>query len=1499
MSKVYTIPPRFDDATWLKGRNDMIHALSNQNAEITVDMTSCEWLDLHPLSDLLLYSVKRLIHGLPLLFLFDSEGLSPQGRVLRFLNETGFFNTINDTARQQSTRLEYQIGTKKETADSLHVLLGNLSLARKVLDTTTILPCTIANAAELKSREDVFNYCRNVREKYVSQPNMRALRISVPLIHELKLYFSTILPELVDNVRLHKRSNVQESLFTMYVRIRRRDESLAGARRVADKEYFNLTKFKKLTYNFWEHDIVEAVFSDDGPSIQETWIDGWHKEHALSTKRVPRLPESNRRVDKKNGDFLILRGILTENASSLRPEERAAHGLPLKATGLNSIRRSLGKTNCTFAVRSGQNYAIVIKPDGKSEAEDDTDVKVRLGGQFDYSVGVQYFFRFSPLQGRPLASWVSGCPKEGIENAASWWDSEYKSRFDRVHFTSVYEIPTAASRGDVVVCRAHHMLSKQELATFLSSALLCGINLIFAELPTPFALRLYNYLKILSAEMQLSIPIITNNLRVQIVAPRERLAVSSFVREEDIHYPYWWTEAESPLRCIRELFNLSRIRDSTEFWRIALNEQGTFLHETVKWTEDFFLTGGYLVFQSAFRLPKLRKLVRKRLVMLVEQLTATQLVPSSEALRTLCSEVENSAYLETEDSDRKAIIGSVFVTGRTMENAAPRPRIKDTNLRVPIFVYPINFISGRTGEQYTRQEQLVRALDWCLEPKVETRSVNDHQQKGFILIRKGNTEYVSKKPMANLIFHSRQKAIEAYATWQRYSLLEIGHFSYGPHHYYVWIDLRRHISSGTPEALAMISEMWEKLNEWQPQWIFYESHETAEVLVDKLCEESISRNADVIIREKTLPISDIAVFSALHGNPGDNRTPRDHGRAVIIDDGMVTGRTILRDKTALYRIGFSEVFSLVVLDRDDPDKCLLGGLPKHAGDHFSWWSLFVPPAGNSKSCRICKGLESIRGSATATGSDALRSVLESWSERWAERDNLDRFRAAIEGRTLKKTLLKAFGDPAKRDLSILYSEALCTWVLDLTKRLDWPTIFLEGEHDVEEFQSEALAGILLHHWEELADAYKGVLLDRILDQLWEERRTAARGLLAISLLSLNERESRALYKRLSYKIAADGLPHLETAAFAYATVRKISRTRAKAEERFYSWAKGIHEGKSSVEKIKIMKTNTLVTALAAADHRGTPVRFALQILGLPGRGIVHQHLYTLLDEVENASEIDSDKIEALALIRTYLDPVRACFNAYKTLFDAAKLSEHLTRTFSDFDSLFHQQSEFSPTSKKILEKDFVAELMQRLQRLLKTDYQGLRNVRQVLSRQYVHYLPFLARTCIAELIGKQMSNGVILEEGDIEVIGTITSSEKKLFDDKWAPNEAERDSLVDCLQEYDVAIVDRGIAELVIRDCLMDAKHPKKMLTGLGQAEGKPYMRVLFAMEEGASGQPELCMFFENRGTEDQYRASHGNSWLVVCTILREAGGNAVDHFDDQLIKRKLTFPALKHRMEA
>ena len=223
-----------------------------------------------------------------------------------------------------------------------------------------------------------------------------------------------------------------------------------------------------------------------------------------------------------------------------------------------------------------------------------------------------------------------------------------------------------------------------------------------------------------------------------------------------------------------------------------------------------------------------------------------------------------------------------------------------------------------------------------------------------------------------------------------------------------------------------------------------------------------------------------------------------------------------------------------------------------------------------------------------------------WAEIWTERDNLDRFGAAIEGSGLRAAIRKKHGDMNVQELVLRTSEAVCAWSIDVSIRLGLPGFLLEGPedaHDLGNAQAECLAAVLVHSWDDLSDTYKGVLLDRLIDELWLETRPAARALISVAMLSLTHAESLAILKRLTKKILKQGLPDLVTTVFCYAVVHRVASDHYEAEARLYSWERLIADGRDPEEKIAIRRTNTLVAALAAADHRRRPERFALQILG--------------------------------------------------------------------------------------------------------------------------------------------------------------------------------------------------------------------------------------------------------------------------------------------------------------
>lgn len=262
----YDLPSRYDDATWLKRRHELIEILSGRYQEVEIGLSDCQWMDLNPLVDLLLHCSKCLKLGVALRLSFSGRGLEPPGRVLRFLRESGFIETLNQNAEVFNVPLVYAIGSKINPSSAFQSVLADFRLAMRVLDSTTIMPCMVLNADDLTSRDDVFAYCRKLRESHVTKQKMLTLRISMPLVHELKLFFDFVLPELIDNVRLHKPNLEYHRLFAIFIRIRRREEKILGVQRLAESSLIQSTKFQKLTSHFWQHDIVEAAFCDVGGS---------------------------------------------------------------------------------------------------------------------------------------------------------------------------------------------------------------------------------------------------------------------------------------------------------------------------------------------------------------------------------------------------------------------------------------------------------------------------------------------------------------------------------------------------------------------------------------------------------------------------------------------------------------------------------------------------------------------------------------------------------------------------------------------------------------------------------------------------------------------------------------------------------------------------------------------------------------------------------------------------------------------------------------------------------------------------------------------------------------------------------------------------------------------------------------------------------------------------------------------------------------------------------
>ena len=184
------------------------------------------------------------------------------------------------------------------------------------------------------------------------------LGLSVPLVYELKVFFNAVLPELIDNTKIHKGSR-EPNLAALFVRLRKRESGLRSrAERIAEPSTQELTRLKKRSRHFWQGDFIEATYCDHGPAIHTTWREGWFEQHGRSSS--PRLPDgqSLRNPFSPHADLQILKAIFEQGASSVPPDRRKELGLP-NLHGLQAVGHAVSESDCLFSVSSGQNTVLV------------------------------------------------------------------------------------------------------------------------------------------------------------------------------------------------------------------------------------------------------------------------------------------------------------------------------------------------------------------------------------------------------------------------------------------------------------------------------------------------------------------------------------------------------------------------------------------------------------------------------------------------------------------------------------------------------------------------------------------------------------------------------------------------------------------------------------------------------------------------------------------------------------------------------------------------------------------------------------------------------------------------------------------------------------------------------------------------------------------------------------------------------------------------------------
>ncbi|MCK9390687.1 MAG: phosphoribosyltransferase [Syntrophales bacterium] len=1257
---------------------------------------------------------------------------------------------------------------------------------------------------------------------------------------------------------------------------------------MAEPDQQKRSKFAKATEGFWEHDIIEAVFSDCACSIQETYIKSWQK---TDPKKIPRI--AGTRVDGPDGDYHILRTILEENRSSLNEEERHEHGLPLVATGLHSIRRSIEGSNFAFAVRSGISYVLCTPQTEEKDSDNDVGkIKVRRGNRLpDITPGVHYIFRIASLADRPLIDWIDGIPEKGIEHDSRWWTNIYPDRFSRVHFVDTYLIPDIAITKDVIVCRAHHGCPKHELIDFINKGMQKEVNIILAEMPAPIALRMYRLLQLLSeAKIQLCIPIITNNMRVQVAGDvTSTNASKNFALKSKLHKRYWWNDPSSPIQNLRELFLCSREYDSRVIWEKIKEIKGAFIEEPVKWSRRWVLTGGFLSFNAIYRSRAIRKIFRRRMVLHAQALRAKSILPSTDALRHLATVIQSQSYLD--EKGPTVIIDAISATGLIRNIAFSMLLENEKAVFLPAFNYPQSQIEDKQGKNKKQQGIALRLFDWLPLERYNVEWDIEGKPLNVRLWRKGNSAEVAAMPKDRIVYVNKQGPKDAYAIWQRDELINIGHFSYGTHHWFVGANLKRFVVERSSDSREMFKEMLDTIERWKPSWIFFVSHETTEALIQSLWREAEQGKQQVITEDNSWSLGDIAGFSALM-TPDSKDELIGNKIAIILDDATVTGKTILSGKHKLRKLGFKVIHSMVIIDRQDPDIFLKSTFADRE-EHFSWWGLFVPEIGTARSCKICQGIRILQKISGSTDSGTVKDTLMSWLMTWKNSDNLQRYEKAIPRFEYNEPLKKRLGDLKIRNIKIYFSEAACVWSLEISKRLEWYSFLAEDDtHKLGDALTESMAGVLLHYWDNLNDTHKRALTVKLIDRMWNDYRVNARSLVAVCLSSLSERELETVLKLLYRNVAEKGIASIDVAVFIYAVLCIVMMDKSNRIEWLRSLQELLKKQKENLRAEEYRRTISFLQAIETTQLSEIKGWDVLLSFGLPGRSSDHENIFSVFYRLKKIEKPAVQQRADIYLLKIFLEPIERCLNQQKAMFEGVGLSDALEASIRNFKS-------FCKDKSKVLDRDSLITVIDDLNTVLNIGSKDYPSARTAINAEYLHYLPYVVREQIKIAERKGSMGSYNLSEEDFLFEGpSLLVNEKELMDRSNIP-PPKLALLLTSLHSETVVMSAMLPLTSAIRDCLFDVKHPKKRGLGLDGRNTPPYMKISFKTESISTrfdGHQAMGIIFENRAEKDQIEDAAGTSWHTIQDSMQKADAIAESELVEGVVTRKLWFRAFGKR---
>lgn len=492
------------------------------------------------------------------------------------------------------------------------------------------------------------------------------------------------------------------------------------------------------------------------------------------------------------------------------------------------------------------------------------------------------------------------------------------------------------------------------------------------------------------------------------------------------------------------LLLILRLADSRIFWQpVDVDGEttnsllaGMFIPGRVKWNSTRTLKGeqpgpglyinGYLDLSRALVDSRRYRACHRALRRCLNLFSKYEVIASDDLVRSVAIDADRERHRLREDIENdsarpklKLVVGSIRVTSSTVTRFLERADVPKGSREIYLFSHP-------DSDKHSRVRP-VSVLDWLppagLGQKVgrklealeeyeripETPYIGIGGEKGIVIPRFRNPLKGTKVLDQSLYERNPQ---QTYDDLHQLGALKLGHWIYGSKHDLLTINLGRAIElsaldngplyrwlSGRIEALCFSTGSGQTR---QPSAVLiYPSHPITDQIISTLLGQAFQRNASTNGGNADKSLSDLAIvpiqflssntISPLRAAPlafeglrkSVEKVQRLTGacRAVVLDDGTLSGKMFRELEQAVKSLGVKEVHSVALVDR--------GGLPiylsyveTYVQQHHRFWRWDVPPLGSARGCPLCASLSRVSIMRDRTPTQSIRARLARWGEIW-------------------------------------------------------------------------------------------------------------------------------------------------------------------------------------------------------------------------------------------------------------------------------------------------------------------------------------------------------------------------------------------------------------------------------------------------------------------------------------------------------------------------------------